>query len=73
MVGLPLGHYGASICVVVIDVSSIFLVITLLPNKEALTLAGWFYECIVCEYGCPLIIKTNQDTEFWGHFDQLLA
>ena len=73
IVGLPLGRYSATVCVMVIDVFSKFLVMTQLPNKEALTLVGWFYECIVCEYGCPLIIRTNQGTEFWGHFDQLLA
>ena len=73
IMGLPLGHYGATICVVAIDVFSKYLVITPLPNKEALTLASWFYECIVFEYGCPLAVRNNQGMEFQGHFDQLLS
>ena len=73
IVGLPLGHYGTTICIMVIYVFSKYLVIIPLPNKEALTLVGWFYECIVCEYGCPLVVRTNRGTEFRGHFDQLLS
>ena len=73
IVGLPLGTYDTTIYIVAIDVFSKFLVITPLPNKEALTLVGWFYECIVCEYGCLLVVRTNRGMEFWGHFDQLLA
>ena len=73
IVGLPMGHYGATICVVAIDVFIKYLVITPLPNKVALTLASWFYECIVREYGCPLAIRTDWGTEFLGNFYQLLS
>ena len=71
--GLPLGRYGTTICIVAIDVFSKYLVIAPLPNKEALTLVSWFYECIIYEYGCPLAVRTDQGTEFRGHFDQLLS
>ena len=71
--GLPLGRYGATICIVAIDVFSKYLVITPLPNKEALMLVSWFYECIVCEYGCPLAVRNDRGMEFRGHFDQLLS
>lgn len=69
MVGLPPGRDNHTVCVVAIDVFSKFIVMNSLPNKESLTLAEWLYDRVICEYGVPLVVRSDRGTEFKGHFD----
>ena len=35
-----------------------------IPNKEAVTVAKFIFEEIICRHGCPKILQSDQGTEF---------
>ena len=39
------------------------------PNRQAQTIAEWFYTHVICLFGAPEIIKSDGGSEFKGMFE----
>lgn len=59
--------------VVAIDPFSKYIIVDPIADKSSSTLAHWFYTRVICEYGHPYIVRTDNGKEFCGQFAQLLS
>ena len=39
-----------------------------LKERDSKTLASWLHEHIVCRFGCPSVVRTDNGSEFLGLF-----
>lgn len=44
----------------------------IIPTLNSACVAEWFYQEIICRYGCPKSVRTDQGSEYKGEFDSLL-
>lgn len=58
--------------IVCIDMFSKFVVAEALPDKSSLTVAVFFHKYIICQFGCPRAVRSDNGTEFQGAFKELL-
>ena len=63
------GNKNIAICV---DNFSKWIEVKALPDKKSSTIAQWFWEEIICRYGCPRYVRSDNGGEFKGEFLQLL-
>ena len=59
-------------CIVCVDVCSKLVALGALHDKASATIAAWFFEHIICEYGKPRYVRSDRGGEFCGAFDSLL-
>ncbi len=69
---LPTTKSGMSYVMLAVDHFSKNLTTAALPNKEAATVAAAFKERVLCVYGAPAEVLTDQGTEFRDVFDRQL-
>lgn len=63
------GNKHIGIC---IDNFSKWIEVKALPNKKSETIAQWFWEDIICRFGCPRYVRSDNGGEFKGKFLTLL-
>ena len=68
----PAAPDGSTEVIVGIDPFTRWLEMAALPDKSAARVVTWFHEQIVCRYGTPTAVRTDNGTEFLGDFDAYL-
>ena len=58
---------------VAVDVYTKWVEIALLPSKHAFVTARWFYTDIICRWGRPAFVRSDNGTEWMAEFSQVLA
>jgi transposase InsO family protein len=69
---LPRSTHGNEYLVVCCDSFSKWVEAAAIPNKQAKTIAKFFLERIIAQHGCPVVLQTDQGTEFQGDLQTLL-
>lgn len=69
---LPESRSGNRYAIVAMDYLSKWPEVAPLPNKTAKLVADFFFRDIVCRYGCPREVVSDNGGEFKGEFEQLL-
>ena len=64
---------GATDVVVGVCVFSKWVELGVLPDRTSRCVAEWFYQEVICRFGCPAAVRTDQGREFMGEFDDMLA
>ena len=70
--GLPPGPNGETILVVAICAFSKWVEAAPLPDRSSTTLAQWMHVAIVCRFGVPRVVRSDQGREFRGAFGAYL-
>lgn len=63
---------GNNTIMVVMDYFTKFMEAIALPDKSSATVANAFTREIICRYGCPTIVISDNGTEFAGEFAELM-
>lgn len=71
--GLKMPDGNRSNIVVCVDDFSKFVILDILPSRQAEDLKAWVLKHVIGPYGRPLQIRTDQGKEFAGAFAQLLG
>lgn len=45
----------------------------IIPNHDSESVTRWFHEQVVCRYGCPSLVRSDQGTEYQGAFHEYLV
>ena len=61
---LPVTERGNKYIVTCIDYLTKWAEAKLLPDKSAMQVAWFIYDKIICRYGCPAIIQSDNGLEF---------
>ena len=64
------GKKNVAVC---IDKFSKQIEVKPIPDKTSATIAQWFWEDIICRYGCPKFVRSDNGGEVKGEFLQLLT
>lgn len=63
---------GNSYIIMAVDSATKFAEAGAVSNKWAMTVNRWFYHNVVCRYGCPVEVVTDNGLEFAGQFASTL-
>ena len=69
---IPVSKYGNTYVMVMIEHFSKWVGVVAMPSKESTETARVFWEFVLCRYGAPAEVLTDQGTEFRGAFQELL-
>jgi len=61
------GHRG--LVIVCVDCFSKWVEIGVTASHSAKEAWDWFYDAVVCRYGVPFVVRSDQGTEYKGEFD----
>ena len=67
---LPTSEEGYRYVVIAMDSFTKWPEASPLIERSSTSLAKWLHENIVCRYGCPSVIRTDNGGEFLGIFHQ---
>jgi Integrase core domain len=74
IVGLkPPAPNGGTHVLVCVDPFSKWVELAVMPELDSSNTATWFYDEIICRYGVPSVVRTDQGREFCGDFHDLLT
>ena len=59
--------------VVAVDVFTKWVEAHPLSNKHSITVTRWFHREVVCRYGLPFMVRTDNGREFAGEFSKYLG
>ena len=68
IVGLPPSTHGATTILVAVDAFTKWVEAGPIVTRTAAEVTDWFHSNILARFGRPLVIKTDQGTEFKGAF-----
>ena len=68
----PLSSQGNSQIIVAVDNFNKFVLIGALPNRQAITITNWFLKNIIGILGWPVMVKSDNGSEFKGIFSEVL-
>ncbi len=68
----PPGPAGEQFVVVAVDVFTKWVEAYPLKNKASSTVARWFHRDVVCRYGLPYLVRSDNGKEFAGEFTKYL-
>ena len=70
---LPETEEGYRYVVVAVDSFTKWPKAIALKERSARRLGEWFHQEVVCRYGCPGIVRTDNGGEFMGFFHDYLV
>ena len=68
----PQSKYGKYYKMVMIEHFSKWVEVAAIPSKESGETVGLFRQYVLCRYGAPAKVLTDQGTEFRGEFHKML-
>lgn len=69
----PAAPNGGTDVIVCVDPFSKWVELAVLPELDSTNTATWFFDEIICRYGVPTIVRSDQGREYWGDFHSMLV